>query len=87
MAVGENPVFTEIHKSDHIAALVEIAGLVSHPDLDAGDSDSRPYERQFRGPAVVIVTEEMAHEKMSVAVILVSVYFESGGLHPSFRRD
>ncbi len=73
-------VFTQILKCHKVAALLEFTTLVGDPYFYSSDFHAAAYVWQFRSEIIVVVTEKMGEEKMSVSVVFVGVHRELGGL-------
>ena len=76
-------IFSQVHKSNHIAHVGIDLVAVRDPDLGAGNDDVRPDDGQGRHGLVVLTAEVIRQEKVPVHVVLVGRDIESCGLRPA----
>ena len=78
-------VLRQVRKGDDIARLIVVTALVRHPHLDLRDLYTGGNGWQIRHELIVIVTEIMRQEEVTILIILIYLDFERRCLHATFR--
>ena len=78
---------TQIGQCHDVTGVGSHSRLIRHPDLHTVDLDTRQEVGQVRHRIVVMLTEVMCQEEVTVFLVVGSIKLKGRGLRTAFRRD